>query len=127
MKIILVVLFTALISTPVYADGHRHGGGGYRGHLSWEGSGWFFPALVGGAIFLDLARRTTPAEPETVYIQPEPVYAPRVAAAPVWYFCPAANTYYPYVNSCLGGWQIVPATPPAAPAASGDGKGMSEQ
>ncbi|MEQ1525234.1 MAG: hypothetical protein ABL902_00700 [Gallionella sp.] len=127
MKNILLVLFTALISTPVYADrgGHRHGSE-FRGSMSWEGSGWFFPALVGGAIFLDLARRTAPAEPETVYVQPEPVYAPKVAAAPVWYFCPATNTYYPYVNSCPGGWQTVPATPPAATALSKPANSPSE-
>ena len=34
--------------------------------------------------------------------------------APVWYYCPAAGAYYPYVTSCAGGWQVVPATPDQA-------------
>lgn len=128
MKKILLTLLAVLLSTPVYADGGgHHGGSGHRGSWGWEG-GWFFPALVGGAIFLDLARsRTTYVQPETVYVQPEPVYMPSTAAAPVWYFCPAANTYYPYVNSCPSGWQTVPATPPAAPAPSNVEKNTTEQ
>jgi|CXWL01.1.fsa_nt_gi hypothetical protein len=127
MKNILLSLLAVLLSAPVYADGGgRHGGSGHRGSWGWEG-GWFFPALVGGAIFLDLARsRTTYVQPETVYVQPEPVYMPSTAAAPVWYFCPAANAYYPYVNSCPSGWQTVPATPPAAPVFSNVEKSTTE-
>jgi hypothetical protein len=69
--------------------------------------------------------------PRTVYVPPAP-YAPVYAPAPVyeqvyeqayapvipppseqyWYFCAAANAYYPYVRSCPTGWQAVPATPP---------------
>ena len=30
----------------------------------------------------------------------------------VWYYCVASQTYYPYVQSCPGGWQEVPARPP---------------
>lgn len=127
MKKIMITLLAVLLSQSVYADGGgRHGGGGHRGSWGWEG-GWFFPALVGGAIFLDLARRDTYVRPETVYVQPEPVYMPSTAATPVWYFCPAANAYYPYVASCPSGWQTVPATPPAAPAASDVGKNAPEQ
>jgi hypothetical protein len=32
-----------------------------------------------------------------------------------WYYCPDAKKYYPYVNECPGGWQVVPAEPPAEP------------
>lgn len=31
-----------------------------------------------------------------------------------WYYCAASKGYYPYVSSCSGGWQKVPATPPDA-------------
>jgi hypothetical protein len=36
------------------------------------------------------------------------------APAPFWYFCEAANAYYPYVTTCAGGWKVVPATPDQA-------------
>jgi hypothetical protein len=84
--------------------------------------GWWW--VVGGAWYF---------YPEPVYPYPNP-YEPPVAvivnpaagsaspppppAPQYWYYCSAAGGYYPYVPSCPGGWQAVPATPsaPAAPA-----------
>lgn len=113
MKNIFVAVFAGLLISPAYADdGHgRHHRGEYRGGWGWQGD-WFFPALIGGAIIYDLT------QPRTEYVQPEPIYMPSLApiTAASWYFCPAANGYYPYVASCPGGWQTVPATPPASPA-----------
>jgi Ni/Co efflux regulator RcnB len=44
---------------------------------------------------------------------PPPPPAPATGGtAGVWYFCPSANAYYPYVNQCPEGWQVVPASPP---------------
>lgn len=41
-----------------------------------------------------------PSEPQ----QPAPAY---------WWFCPGANSYYPYVKTCPGGWQqVAPHAPP---------------
>ncbi len=126
MKKLLIVLLASLVIAPVYADGGgRHGGGGHRGSWGWDG-GWFFPALVGGAIFLDLARRDTYVQPETVYVQPEILNVPSAAPAPVWYFCPTADAYYPYVASCPNGWQTVPATPPTTSASSNSANSPSE-
>lgn len=34
-------------------------------------------------------------------------------AQPVWYHCSKPDGYYPYVKNCPGGWQTVPAQPPA--------------
>lgn len=113
MKKILVFTFLAILSAaPAYADG-GHGGGHYGGWgrgggWGW-GDNWIIPALIGGAVVYDLSR------PQTVYVQPAPPYAPPdVAPSPVpyWYFCAAANAYYPYVASCPGGWRAVPAIPP---------------
>jgi hypothetical protein len=40
-----------------------------------------------------------------------PLYPP-VPADPYWYYCRAANTYYPYVQACPGGWErYLPGTP----------------
>ena len=32
----------------------------------------------------------------------------------IWYYCEDPAGYYPYVRSCNGAWQAVPATPPSA-------------
>jgi hypothetical protein len=112
MKKLLIVFLAILSTTPAYAEGDHGRGGGRGGGWGWEG-GWIFPALIGGAVVYDLT------QPQTVYVQPAPPYAPgyvpSVAPSSVqyWYFCPAANAYYPYVPSCPSGWQAVPATPPA--------------
>jgi len=120
MKKLIFILSAILLATPALADGwHGRGygrGGGHGGGWGW--GGWLFPALVGGAIVYDLAQPQTVVQPQTVYVQPAPVYAPPVAtsSAPYWYFCAGANAYYPYVASCPGGWQAVPATPLVAAA-----------
>lgn len=108
MKKLLIVFLAMLIVSPAYADrdgGYRHGGGEH------DGGWWLFPALVGGAIFYNVTR----PQPPVVYVQPAPVYAPNMVpvAQQYWYYCRAANAYYPYIASCPGGWQAVPATPPA--------------
>lgn len=114
MKKTFVALFAALFITPAYAEGghgHHHGGEFHRGWgWSWEGS-WVFPALIGSAIIYDAARSGA------TYAQPDPIYIPNSLPPPTpsWYFCPAANGYYPYVASCPSGWQTLPATPPATP------------
>jgi hypothetical protein len=114
MKKLLIIFLAMLIVSPAYADRDR-GGHYWRDGGHHDGGLWLFPALVGGAIFYDVTR----PQPPVVYVQPPPAYAPNVAPVvqQYWYFCPAANAYYPYVASCPGGWQAVPATPPAVPVA----------
>lgn len=41
--------------------------------------------------------------PQTVVVPQPPVQS--------WYWCEASRTYYPYVSTCPGGWQAVPAAP----------------
>jgi hypothetical protein len=128
MKKILLIAFLAILSTTVaYAEGGHggghggggrgggHGGGWGRGGGWGWGGGWIGPALIGGAFAYDLAYPYPYyAQPYPVYDQPYPGYAPGVAPSSVqyWYFCPAAKAYYPYVQSCPGGWQAIPAMPP---------------
>ncbi len=111
MKKLFVILLAISSVTSAYAD-DMHGHGGERGGGGWGWGGWVFPALIGGAIVYDLT------QPQPVYVQPAPVYLPGAAAASVqyWYFCAAANAYYPYIQSCPSGWQAVPTTPPAVSA-----------
>lgn len=46
--------------------------------------------------------------------QPPPQSPPQQGAvAPIWYFCPDTQTYYPYAQSCASAWQrVVPHPPP---------------
>ena len=44
-------------------------------------------------------------EQPTVYVQPE-------TAPPAWYYCPSAQGYYPYVQSCPEAWVKVPPRTP---------------
>lgn len=151
MKKLIIVFLAILAAAPAYAEGGHGGGmergggrdgwerggerggwergeerggwgwgGGWRG--GWEGgwgNDWLFPTLVGGAIVYGMS------QPQTVYVQPPPSYgaAVNVVPAPVqyWYYCAPAHAYYPYVPSCPGGWQAVPATPPATLSAAPGG------
>lgn len=57
----------------------------------------------------------TPSAPTTYIEQGDAAISP--APAPVsrsndWFYCNNPDGYYPYVKSCPGGWQRVPAQPP---------------
>lgn len=46
------------------------------------------------------------------YYYPPPVYyAPPPPPVSYWYYCAPLGAYYPYVPSCPGPWQPVPASP----------------
>ena len=126
MKKFFIAILAITLATPAFADGrHGYGHGGGRG-WGW-GDGWIVPAIIGGAVLYDLTRPQTvyvqPApiyvQPETVYIQPAPAYSTGYGitstppSVPYWYYCAAANGYYPNVQTCPSGWQTVPAIPPA--------------
>jgi hypothetical protein len=51
-----------------------------------------------------------------VVVQPPPPEPLAPQPQQYWYYCDAAQGYYPYVTSCPSGWRAVPATPPSAPA-----------
>ncbi len=135
MKKSFIAFLTILSISSAYADGGRghdrgHDRGWGRGDSWGWGNNWVVPALIGGAIIYDLSRPQTvyvqPApvytQPEIIYVQPAPPYSSSYAysdtppSAAFWYFCADANAYYPYVTSCSSGWQAVPATPLSPPA-----------
>ncbi len=51
--------------------------------------------------------------PAPVIVQsPPPVFTPPAPPAEAWwYYCAESRTYYPYVQSCPGGWQRVSPVP----------------
>lgn len=81
---------------PYYGYPYGYYGAGYYG---------YGPAVVG-----------VPTEPTQYVEQGQDAQADmNNAAAPpagVWYYCSKPAGYYPYVRTCPGGWQQVPARPP---------------
>lgn len=125
-----------LVAAPVGARDGGHGGGWHGGHGGggWHGGGWhggghrtywypsfrvvvpfaWGPAPLWGpgwwgppypAYPYPPAGRTVVVQPPApTYVQQEPQY---------WYYCRSPEGYYPYVESCPGGWLTV--VPPTAP------------
>ena len=121
------------LSTPALADrGHdrgyyrpapeRYNHGYYRpapprhDHGNHRGYGWAGPAAVLAitGIAAGIAASTYYA-PAPAYVAPQPVYVAPVRpvysalAAGYWNYCGSAGLYYPNVNYCPEGWQLVPA------------------
>ncbi len=108
----------------------------YRGRCGWwwfAGGQWYFydrpiypyPLEVSVVTYVEpIEEAPVVAVPTAPVVQPEPEPTPAFAAQQqqqVWYFCAAANAYYPYVSSCPSGWQTVPATsPPNIPSKQSD-------
>lgn len=82
--------------------------GRHDGHLGWwwvvAGTWFFYPR----PIYPYPPVVVQPSLPEPAIVQPAPQTAP-----PVWYYCPGADAYYPYVQRCPDGWRTVPAVPPS--------------
>ena len=68
---------------------------------------------------------TMPASPPPQSPAPAPAPAPAQSPAPVqyWYHCKSPQGYYPYVKTCPGGWERVPATPPSTSSSKPPGGG----
>jgi hypothetical protein len=110
---VLVLAAVALVSEPVLARGKGRSGGGRSVHAAGTHhhharSRVFVGAFAGAPM-----------------IWPWWAYAPYAAAAPVyyveqsdfaegeWLYCREANTYFPYIADCAGGWERVrPQWPP---------------
>jgi hypothetical protein len=97
-----------LVATALDADAGRGGGGsGGRGHASAGSHNHHFHG--GARVFVG----TTFVSYPRAYYWPGYYYAPAVAAPMAyWYYCTAAAAYYPYVQNCPGGWELVLPTPP---------------
>jgi hypothetical protein len=97
MRLLMVFLALAGMGASAWADrGHIHFGvtvGPYWGPWYFPPPAYYYPPVV--------VERSTP-----LYVQPQPAQA--VAPQPsYWYFCRAANAYYPYVRECPAGWERV--------------------
>lgn len=109
---------------------HWNSGRWHRGHHDGR-FGWWW--IVGGAWYFypqpvypypdpyrpPVIVEQVPTQPIIVQV-PSPVPAQPVAPVPApaqtvqqqfWYYCDAAQGYYPYVATCPSGWRTVPAQP----------------
>ena len=116
---LVLVLFATLASSASMAQ-HRGHGHGHGGNVRF-GISLGFP--IYGPRYYPAPYYAYPAPvyaypPVVVAPSAPPVYielgtAPEAQAQGDWYYCAAANAYYPYVAECPAGWQRVPAQPPA--------------
>lgn len=98
-----IVLLAAGALLPVEADAGGRGGG--RSHSSGHHHRGGARVFIGTGVYFGYPYYY-PYYPAAV-----PLYPP-AQADPYWYYCRAANAYYPYVQACPGGWERhLPGTP----------------
>lgn len=125
-----LLLLAGISASNVWAD--RGGGHGYsRGHFGVGvviGPYWG-PGYVGSPFYYPPYAPYSPYYPPIVVERAEPpVYIEQRATLPelgealpaslppgFWYYCPAAQGYYPYVRECPTGWQKVAPQPSSRP------------
>lgn len=111
-RLAALLLFCSLYSPASMAwGGHHHGWRGgnfgfYFGAPFYPGYGYgygynypYYPPTV----------ITVPVTPPTYIQQAPPVVQQNQAA--YWHYCSNPQGYYPYVQECPGGWQLVEPTP----------------
>lgn len=110
-----MVLLALLLAVPWFSyAGHGHNGGT---RVFIGGSFWFGPPPYWGApVWGPQYYYGAPSYygPPPVIIQPPPVYVQRgQAESDYWYYCDNPQGFYPYIQSCPGGWmKVVPETVP---------------
>ena len=94
--------------------GRGRGGGGGRSHAAAGGTGGHHHHHAQSHVFVGASFVSWP---RAYYWPGYYPYAPAVAApvAQYWYYCTAAAAYYPYVQDCPGGWELVLPTMPPHP------------
>jgi hypothetical protein len=113
-RLAIVGCAAALAVLDAQAAGHRGGfvgGGHFVGGHAVVHPHFHSRVFIGGTFFVS---------PFPYYYGPAYYYPPAVVAAPppqqYWYYCPPAAAYYPYVQYCPAGWQLVmPSAPPPGP------------
>ena len=108
--VVLAAVMTAAATPAVAHDGWHHGW--HDSHYGWWWASAGLWALRPVPIYL---YDPYVSSPSVVVVQPSAPSAPVVAAQPTqqyWYYCDAAQAYYPYVSTCPAGWRPVPANPP---------------
>lgn len=132
-KTVFVLVLATLIIFSIPLSGFGARSGDYRGmnftfdrpavmahYAGWRGHYWGHRFYWGGSIMLGpwwypwypypygyYAAPPSYVQPPQVYVQPQ---QPQQS---YWYYCQDPKGYYPYVQSCPGGWmKVLPQTPP---------------
>ena len=123
-RIAFVIVIGVGLSIALVSGAAAFPHGGWHGGPYW---GWYGPGPWGGYPYgYPYYGYAYP------YYYPSPSYdstvpAPSAPQQAYWYYCKDANAYYPYVQSCPGGWtQVAPVQPPAGsgpPPQAGDQRG----
>lgn len=119
MKIRALIICLSLFgawsaAVPAWAHDHGHGHHRHRPRIGvyfgpvWPGS--FPPYVHYPHVYAPPVVVVRPAEPQ-VYIE-RATSPPAPQDEAVWYYCRGAQSYYPYVKECPGGWERVAPTPP---------------
>ena len=112
-------------ASPAAAQAHLHGHhphhGGPRVSLSfgpyygpWGYSPYFYDPFFYSRRWNDRPIIIEQPAPQ-VYVEQPQVYSQAAPNNNYWYFCEAAQAYWPYVKECPGGWQRVVPQPPPPP------------
>jgi hypothetical protein len=113
---VLVMLAVLLVisAVPGHADrgghgykGHGHGGHGHRGRGHQGPRVFISPrVVVPFEAYWEPYPPVVMAPPPQVFVEPTPL------PPQSWYYCDAAQAYYPYIQECPGEWRPVWPTPP---------------
>src|SRR5260221_3375687 len=110
MRLAIAVGCCAVLAAATALDadaGRGRSGGGGRGHASGSHNHHFH----GGARVFVCA--TLVSYPRAYYLLRYCYAAAGAWPSAYWYYCAAAGAYYPYVQNCPGGWELVLPTAPA--------------
>ena len=115
--LVMIAVLLVISAVPGHADrgghgykGHGHGGHGHRGHWhkrhGHQGPRVFISprVVVPFGAYWEPYPPVVMAPPPQVFVEPTPPQ--------YWYYCDAAQAYYPYVQECPGAWRPVWPTPP---------------
>lgn len=113
------VRYGVYVGAPIYTAPYWYGGY-YRPYpyYAYPPTTLVVPAAPTTYIEQAPAVVAVPATPVMPAAPAAPAQAAQAATLPAgyWYYCQAANAYYPYVRECPAGWQQVAPQPPVTPA-----------
>ncbi|MDF3885029.1 hypothetical protein P3W83_21595, partial [Cupriavidus basilensis] len=93
--------------------GYGYGWGwGYPYSPYYYPPGYYYPPAVVG-VPTSPPQYIEQGQDGTLELNSGTVAAPAPQQQVYWYHCARPDGYYPYIKACPGGWQKVPAQPPA--------------
>jgi len=118
--LVMTAVLLVISTVPGQADrgghgyrSHGHRGHWHRGHRHRGPRVFISPRLVVpfGAYWKPYWE-PYPSPPVVIAPPPRVYVEPSLPPPQYWYYCDAAQAYYPYVQQCPGGWRQVLPTPP---------------